>query len=107
MIYPDRYHLLLSPAYDIVFTKAYIPNETSLALNLGKSKNWYQINLADFEYWARKADIPWRVVKPELLEVVDIARSLWRDKLHELPMLDSQKQLLLEHWRQLQTDFRI
>ena len=107
VIYPDRYHLRLSPAYDIVFTKAYIPNETSLALNLGKSKNWYQINLADFEYWARKADIPWRVVKPELLEVIDIARSLWRDNLHELPMLDSQKQLLLEHWRQLQTDFRI
>lgn len=107
VIYPDRFNLRLSPAYDIVFTKAYIPNETSLALNLGKSKNWYQINLADFEYWAKKADIPWRVVKPELLEVIDIARSLWRDKLHELPMLDSQKQLLIEHWRQLQTDFRI
>lgn len=107
MIYPDGFNLRLSPAYDIVFTKAYIPNETSLALNLGKSKNWYQINLADFEYWAKKADIPWRVVKPELLEVIDIARSLWRDKLHELPMLDSQKQLLIEHWRQLHTNFRI
>lgn len=35
VIYPDGFNLRLSPAYDIVFTKACIPNETSLALNQG------------------------------------------------------------------------
>lgn len=107
VIYPDGYHLRLSPAYDIVFTKAYILNETSLALNLGKIKNWYQVDLPDFEYWAKKADIPWRAVKPELKDVMDIAREQWRDKLIDLPILDSHKQSLLEHWRQLSSDFQI
>ncbi|MDI4510959.1 type II toxin-antitoxin system HipA family toxin [Moraxella osloensis] len=107
VIYPDGFHLRLSPAYDIVFTKAYIANETNLALNLGKRKNWYQIELTDFEYWAKKADIPWRVVKSELAEMLSIARTEWRNTLKNLPMLDNQKNLLLEHWRQLPSDFRI
>ena len=107
VIYPDGFGLRLSPAYDIVFTKAYIPSETSLALNLGKSKNWYQIEFSDFEYWAKKADIPWRVVQSELKDVMAIARATWRDTLNDLPIVESQKQLLIEHWQQLPTDFQI
>lgn len=74
---------------------------------LVNAKNWYQIELTDFEYWAKKADIPWRVVKSELAEVLSIARTEWRNTLKNLPMLDNQKNLLLEHWRQLPSDFRI
>ena len=107
VIYRDGFGLRLSPAYDIVFTKAYIPSETSLALNLGKSKNWYQMALSDFEYWAKKADIPWRVVQSELKDVMAIARATWRDTLNDLPIVESQKQLLIEHWQQLPTDFQI
>lgn len=107
VIYPNGFGLRLSPAYDIVFTKAYISNETSLALNLGKAKNWYQIDLSDFEYWAKKADIPWRVVQSELKDVMAMARATWRDTLNDLPIADSQKKLLIEHWRQLSTDFRV
>lgn len=107
VIYADGFNLGLSPAYDIVFTKAYIANETNLALNLGKRKNWYQIELADFEYWAKKADIPWQVVKLELADVMNVAREQWREKLNDLPMLHNQKDLLLKHWQQLHSDFRI
>lgn len=107
VIYPDTYHLRLSPAYDIVFTKAYINNEQSLALNLAKIKNWYQMDLSHFEAWAKKADIPWRAVKLELDSVLEIARTQWRQELEQLPMLDVQKQLLQEHWQLLHTDFRI
>lgn len=107
VIYPDGFNLRLSPAYDIVFTKAYIFNEKNLALNFGKHKNWYQIDLADFEYWAKKADIPWRAVKLALNNVLEIARTQWRQELERLPMLDAQKKLLLEHWQLLHSDFRV
>lgn len=63
--------------------------------------------LSDFEYWAKKADIPWRVVQSELKDVMAIARATWRDTLNDLPIADSQKQLLIEHWQQLPTDFQI
>ena len=107
VIYPDSYNLRLSPAYDIVFTKAYISEESKLALNLGKRKNWYQIDLADFEYWAKKADIPWRAVKLELNNLLEIARSQWRQELEHLPMLNVQKQLLQAHWQLLDSDFKV
>lgn len=37
LLYPDMFSPLLSPAYDIVTTRAYINNEMEFALNLGKT----------------------------------------------------------------------
>ena len=38
---------------------------------------------------------------------IHVARAAWQDKLNELPMLNNHKQLLLERWRNLASDFRI
>lgn len=107
LIYPDRITPELSPAYDIVTTRAYIQNEQEFALNLGKTKACYRINMQEFQYWAEKSDIPWRAIRPHLLDVLDKARTLWPEALHQLPMADDQKSGLQEHWSQLQPDFQI
>lgn len=106
-IYPDTVTPVLSPAYDIVTTLVYIENEREFALNLGKDKDWYRASMAQFEYWAGKADIPWRAIRPHLLDTMDKARSLWPEALKDLPMDDAHKAGLTDHWRDLHPDFQI
>lgn len=107
VIYKDNRNPSLSPAYDLVHTKAYIPDESSFSLNLADSKNWYKINLSHFEHWARKSDIPWRSIKPQLIEVLSIARETWLNALNDLPMAEAHKQTLIEHWSMLSDDFKL
>ncbi len=107
LLYRDRMTPILSPAYDIVTTSAYIEGERHLALNLAKTKAWYDMNLEHFEYWAQKADIPWRAIKPHLKDVIERVRVQWPKALQELPASDAHKQHLIAHWKALKPDFRI
>ncbi|WP_062267811.1 type II toxin-antitoxin system HipA family toxin [Endozoicomonas arenosclerae] len=107
LLYSDQRTPRLSPAYDIVTTRVYIEDEKQFALNLGKTKNWYEVTHEHFQLWAERADIPWRVIKPHLDDVLDKARTLWPEKLKELPMLEEHKIKLKEHWTKLSKDFRI
>jgi len=107
LIYADKITPRLSPAYDIVTTSAYIEGEWQFALNLGKTKAWYDVSLANFQSWAGRAEIPWRAIKPHLDEVMEAARELWPDVINDLPMNEAHKLRLKAHWRNLQEDFRI
>ena len=107
MIYPDGRNAELSPAYDIVTTKAYITDENQYALNMGRSKNWYETSLEDFRKWAEYGDIPWRPVLYNLRAAMEKARTLWPAALDESEMAESQKDVLREHWKRLHADFRI
>ena len=107
VIYPDTITPTLSPAYDIVFTQAYILGEKSFALNLAKTKNWYEVNNSHFEHLAKKSGVPWRAVKPHLEDTMDKARTLWHTQLEDLPMADNHKILLQQHWQNLHPAFRI
>ncbi len=107
LLYQDKVTPALSPAYDIVTTSVYIKDEIKFALNLGKTKEWYNVTMANFQTWADKSEIPWRVIKPHLDDTMDKARSLWPDALQDLPMDEIHNAQLKEHWRQLQKDFRI
>ena len=82
-------------------------NEQHFALNLAKTKAWYGVSYEHFEYWAKKSDIPWRAIKPNLDDVMEKARTLWPDALKELPMNEEHKQQLVQHWKRLNKDFRI
>ncbi|MFO8141349.1 MAG: HipA domain-containing protein, partial [Marinobacter sp.] len=107
VVYPDNVTPKLSPAYDIVTTRVYMMNEHEFALNLGKAKSWYKADLEQFRYWAEKSNIPWRAIKPHLLDVLDKARSQWPKALRELPMANTHQEDLIRHWQQLHPDFRI
>lgn len=107
LLYSDQVTPRLSPAYDIVTTRVYIDNEKQYALNLGKTKEWYEVSYANFELWANRADVPWRAIKPHLDETIDKARSLWPEHIKDLPMNEEHKDRLKAHWAKLQADFRI
>ncbi len=107
LIYKDGVTPGLAPAYDIVTTRLYIKNETNFALNLGGTKSWYDVNLNHFQSWARNADIPWQAIAPQLLDVLEKARTYWPNALKESPANEAHKILLTEHWRLLQNDFRL
>lgn len=107
LLYSDMRTPRLSPAYDVVTTSVYIEGEKEFALNLNKGKNWYKVNFLHFEAWARKADIPWNVVKLHLEDTMDKARTLWPEKIQDLPMNEEHKKQLKEHWSKLHPDFKI
>ncbi|WP_427981182.1 type II toxin-antitoxin system HipA family toxin [Agarivorans sp.] len=106
LLYPDEQSPRLSPLYDVLFTTPYIEHD-SLALNMAGIKQWYELSFSHFEQWAEKAGIPWIVVKPHLLDVIDKARSQWPQMLVALPMLQQHKTMLLHHWDLLSDDFKI
>ena len=107
LLYQDKITPRLSPAYDIVTTSVYMRDEREYALNLGKTREWYKVELSHFEAWAKKADIPWRAIKPHLSDVMDRARAQWPQALNDLPMNDDHKKRLRQHWQALQADFQI
>jgi len=107
LLYTDKITPRLSPAYDIVTTSVYIENERQYALNLGKTKEWYEVTYGNFELWAKRAEVPWRAIKPHLDETMDKARSLWPEQIKSLPMNEEHKDRLKAHWAKLQADFRI
>lgn len=107
LYYPDKKTPRLSPAYDIVTTIVYMDDEVKFALNLGKTKEWYNISLSHFELWATKSGVPWRAIKSHLDDVMEKARALWPHALNDLPMDDEHKVKLREHWNALNEDFKI
>ena len=107
LLYSDRITPRLSPAYDIVTTSVYIEGEKHYALNLGKTRSWHEASYANFEAWADRSGIPWRVIKPHLDDTMDKARSLWPEAIKDFPMNEAHKIKLKEHWGKLQRDFRI
>lgn len=107
LLYTDQITPRLSPAYDIVTTSVYIDDERHFALNLGKTKAWYNVSMVNFQFWADRAGIPWRAIKPHLDDAIEKARSLWPEAIKHLPMNENHKRKLKAHWRNLQEDFQI
>ena len=107
MIYPDRIHTRLSPAYDIVTTLPYVKGETGNALNIGKEKVWKNITMETFQYWSTRIGAPWPAVKIHLEEAMVAARENWPELIQALPMSTSHKSALKQHLAGLPLAFRI
>ena len=107
LLYEDQITPELSPAYDIVTTCVYMGDEKEVALNMAKTKKWYETNMSHFEAWSNKSDIPWRAIKPHLESTIEKARALWPNALIDLPMNEEHKEALKKHWGLLNGDFQI
>ena len=107
LLYKDQITPTLSPAYDIVTTSVYIKDETKFALNLGKTKDWFNVTSENFQSWADKSGAHWRAIKPHLDDTMEKARSLWPEALKDLPMDEEHKEKLKTHWKNLQKEFQI
>jgi serine/threonine-protein kinase HipA len=85
LIYPDGRTPRLAPAYDFVSTVRYIADD-KLALSITKEKAADQVNLALLERFARKAQVPTKLVLDTARETADKMRALWPALQKELPL---------------------
>lgn len=105
--YKDGINPSLSPAYDILFTRAYIESEDSIALNLGKEKKTALLTLMHFKTLAKRTGIDWRIIRGRLHETIEKARDTWPALLNDLSMPDAHKKKLIKYWEGLTPDFKI
>jgi serine/threonine-protein kinase HipA len=107
VFYPNRITPQLAPAYDILYTQAYITGETQAALNMGESKDWYRLEWQHFQRWAKKLGISWSSIEASLHDTLERARTLWPAALLELPMRNDHKIALQAHWQRLNPVWKI
>ncbi|MBI2187782.1 MAG: HipA domain-containing protein [Acidobacteria bacterium] len=86
LIYPDRRTPQLAPAYDLVGTVPYIPADR-LALSLGDTKEFADVDLDRFRRFAEKAGLPVRLVVQTARQTAERVRDLWpaHEPLRALP----------------------
>jgi serine/threonine-protein kinase HipA len=76
LIYPDSVQAALSPAYDLVSTIQYMPDDR-LALNFGRSKRWEDMGMDTFRRLARKIDFDEARLVAWTADAVDKTRAAW------------------------------
>jgi serine/threonine-protein kinase HipA len=86
LIYRDRRTPALAPAYDLVGTVAYLPNE-HLALSLAGTTDFREVDMERFRSFAAKAGLPVRAVLKVARETAQAVRDLWprHEPLRMLP----------------------
>lgn len=85
LIYPERIRPRLSPAYDLVSTTAYIPDETS-ALKFSRSKYYKDLTLDELAHLADRANLPEQPVMDAAKETVQSFREVWSQERSSLPL---------------------
>ena len=87
LIYRDRRSPELSPAYDLLCTTAYIP-EDGPALRLGSARRWQALTLDDFAAVADAAHVNPESFVRTATETADRFRDTWEDAARSLPVAD-------------------
>lgn len=84
LIYPDGRRPVLSPAYDLVATIAYVPEDDS-ALKFHRSRDWHSFNYKELEIIADRARVPTRLVVTAAKERVEKFDNVWHREKRNLP----------------------
>ncbi|HZU50825.1 MAG TPA: type II toxin-antitoxin system HipA family toxin [Sphingomicrobium sp.] len=84
LVYPDGHHPTLSPAYDLVSTVPYIPEEES-ALKFHRSKEWRSFNYDALAIIADRAKVPSHLVVSTAKETVERFDDVWIREKSNLP----------------------
>jgi serine/threonine-protein kinase HipA len=96
LLYPDGITARLSPAYDLVSTIQYLPDDR-LALNLARSKDFDKVSLESFARLARKAGLDEEATLAGVEAAVTRIRNAWQEVQADLPIPNSFKTRLTEH----------
>jgi serine/threonine-protein kinase HipA len=85
LIYPDGRHPILSPAYDLLSTVAYLPGELS-ALKFRRSKDWREFNEETLVRMADKARVAATPVLRAARETIERFDAAWAQEKANLPL---------------------
>lgn len=78
LIYPDRQGARLAPAYDLVATIAYLPDDKA-ALTYARTKRMDGLTMDELAYLAAKAGLSERLVLTTAHETVQRFHEVWRE----------------------------
>ena len=85
LIYPERRRAALAPAYDLVSTVAYIPDENA-ALRFSRTRRFDGFSADELSHLAAKALLPERLVLDAAHETVALFHQHWRSEKNNLPL---------------------
>lgn len=84
VLYPDGRHAQLAPAYDLLSTLPYLPDDTA-ALRIGRSRRWDSLTAAELERMPRKHRLPSAPILRTAAQTVEAFRDLWLEERLALP----------------------
>ena len=96
LTYPDRGSPTLAPAYDLLSTNVYLPDET-MALKLGRSKRWREVTLDQIRYFAAHAAIPERLTVQAVADTVMRFRAVWSAEAAHVGLADADRKTIDRH----------
>ena len=96
LLYPDRRHAALAPAYDFVATIAYIPDDTA-ALKFSRTRQFSEFSEDELSHLAAKAMLPERLVLDTARETVALFHQHWRAEKTHLPLPANVVQVIDKH----------
>lgn len=85
LIYRDTRTPAMAPAYDLLCTTAFIP-DNSMALRLGGAKHWHQLTLDEFAALGESALVGAQAVVRAVTETVERFRDAWSVERAHLPV---------------------
>ena len=98
LIYPDRRHAALAPAYDFVSTIAYLPDD-SAALRFSRTRRFSEFSEDELAHLAAKALLPEKLVLDAARETVALFHQHWRGERRHLPLPAEAAQAIEAHLR--------
>ena len=99
LIYPNPHQPTLSPAYDFVSTIVYPDINSTLALKIGRTREFKQITLDTFKQFAEIAKLPKQAVLNTVIATVDAIKDQWPKLAPNMPIPDSYKRLIEQHMK--------
>lgn len=98
LIYPDRSHISLAPAYDFVATVPYLPGDAT-NMKISRAKVFSAFSVDELTHLAVKASIPKKMVIDAAKETVQLFRGHWEAEAANLPMTDDVRLAVKTHMK--------
>ena len=96
LMYPDRVSPVLSPAYDLLSTIAYLPDET-MARRFGRSLRWRDLTFDQIRWFAARSAIPERLAVRVVAETVACFRDIWSAESRHIGLPDAGTKAIDRH----------
>lgn len=96
MVYPDGVTARLSPAYDLVSTVQYLPDDR-MALNLARSKEWSAVTLQSFRRLADRSGVEHAIVDKWVCEAAETVWRAWHENSKEFGYSEGARETIERH----------
>ena len=100
LVYADGVRAELSPAYDLVSTVQYLPDDR-MALNLARSKEWSSVTIQSFRRLAERAGAEQGHVERWVNEAAEVIWTAWRTHSAEFGYATAARETIERHAAQV------